>query len=472
MDYTISIPQEIQQVLSKLQEKGFQAYIVGGCVRDIIMSKEPKDWDVTTNALPNEIQAVFQKSLYLNDFGTVTVKVKDVEVEVTTYRSDGKYSDGRHPDEVQFGVSLEEDLARRDFTVNALAYDGKEIIDKYEGLQDIENKIIKAVGNPAERFQEDALRMLRAIRFSSQLGFSIEEPTWQAICENKDLLKKVSAERIRDELVKMIQSDESFKAIWLLQTSGLLKLVLPELDACVGVAQNLHHIYSVFTHLAFSMQYCPSNDWRVRLASLLHDVAKPDVKEGEGKQATFYNHEYASAKMARKIMKRLACSKEDTKKVTHLIRNHMFYYNMGEITDAGVRRLLKRIGKEHMDDLMAVRIADRMGSGVQKDKPYKLIELEKRIAYVQKDPISTSMLAINGDILITEFNMSRGARIGVLLHRLLDEVIEDPKKNTKDYLKQRTTELLPDIQKMSEEEARGIMKTYRDTLADINSFKG
>lgn len=465
------IPDQVQQVIDTLHSNQFQAFIIGGCVRDILMGREPKDWDVTTNALPEEIQKVFPTSLYLNTFGTVTVRIGDLDIEVTTFRSDGQYSDFRHPDQVQFGVSLHEDMLRRDFTMNAIAFDGKNIIDDCAGAADIAQSLIRAVGDPAQRFQEDALRMLRAIRFSSQLRFTIEPQTWQALQHSADLIINVSGERIRDELIKILQTDDPLRAFVLLLDSGLLAKIMPELVSGVGVEQNLHHIYSVFTHNVYAMQFCPSDEWQVRLAALLHDVGKPAVKQGVGRNATFYNHEYVGAKQARQVMRRLAFSKKDIDRVTHLIRHHMFYYNVGEITDAGVRRLLRRVGADYINDLMAIRIADRMGSGVFKDKPYKLLELEKRIEYVQKDPLSTSMLAINGDILMQQFSMKPGAKVGVVLHRLLDEVVEDPARNTAEYLLTRSKDIIEGMSDMSENDARAIMKQYRDQLADINAFK-
>ncbi|MDP3971117.1 MAG: HD domain-containing protein [bacterium] len=471
MDYTISLPKEVQQVLQILHQNEHQAYVVGGCLRDLIMQRTPKDWDVTTNALPDEIQKIFPKTLYLNTFGTVTVKIGKAEIEITTYRSEGGYTDHRHPDEVKFGVSLQEDVERRDFTINALAYDGEELVDKFAGILDIDKELIRAVGDANERFQEDALRMLRAIRFSSQLGFAIEAETWQAIVKNTELIKHVSQERIRDEIIKMVSTDDSYKAFWQLHTSGLLAIIIPELENCVGVEQNLHHIYTVFSHNLLAMQFCPSDDWQVRLASLFHDIGKPEVKEGSGRDATFYQHEHVSAKIARQIMRRMNFSNNDIKRIFHLVKHHMFYYNVGEITDAGVRRLLQRVGVEHLEDLMAVRIADRMGSGVYKEKPYKLIELEQRIEHVQKDPISTSMLAIDGNELMKKYGMKPGAKIGVVLHRLLDEVLEDPKRNTAEFLTSRAEALVDDFKEMSESDARAIMKEYRSALADLNAYK-
>ena len=362
----ITLPKNIQWVLDQLKANNFQGFIVGGCLRDLLLNKEPQDWDITTNALPKDIQRIFLNSFYNNDFGTVGVMVEGETIEVTTYRSEAKYTDKRHPDKIKFGVSLEEDLMRRDFTVNALAFNGSEIIDNYFGQEDLNTKIIRCVGKPEERFNEDALRMLRAIRFSAQLDFQVEDKTWQAIKKLKNNIKFVSQERIRDEIVKIIKSGNPFRGFWLLKEAGLQKIILPELEATVGVAQNRHHIYTVYTHGLFSMQFCPSDDYLVRLSALLHDIAKPQTKGGHGLNATFYNHEHLGVKITRQIMKRLKFSNEEIKKVCHLVKNHMFYYNIGEITDAGVRRLIRRVGNENINDLMALRIADRMGSGCQK----------------------------------------------------------------------------------------------------------
>lgn len=464
----INLPAKIEFVLNQLKAHGFQAFVVGGCVRDLFINKEPKDWDITTNALPKDIQKIFLNSFYNNDFGTVGVLVEGETIEVTTYRSESKYTDKRHPDKIKFGVSLEEDLMRRDFTVNALAYDGNKIIDNYLGQKDLNNKIIRCVGKPEERFNEDALRMLRAIRFAAQLDYQIEKETWQAIIKYKNNIKLISSERIRDELIKIINADDAFRGFWLLKESGLQKIILPELEATVGVWQNRHHMYTVYTHSLFSLQFCPSDDYLVRLAALLHDIAKPQTKAGEGPNATFYNHEHLGVKFTRQIMKRLKFSNDEIMKVCHLVKNHMFYYNIGEITDAGVRRLIRRVGNENIQDLMAIRIADRMGSGCQKEKPYKLEELEQRMIKVQKDPIDTRMLKIDGNVLQKVFKMKPGAKIGVVMHLLLEEVLDDPNLNTEEYLLKKAQEIIKDIEKMTESEARKMMKENREFLKDYN----
>ena len=470
----MNIPTEIRSIIEKLEKSGFEAYVVGGPVRDFLLGKTPKDWDITTNAKPEEIQKVFPESFYNNKFGTVTVVDKDAKdeslknVEITTYRIDVGYSDKRHPDAIKFTPSLEEDLARRDFTVNAMALEVKsqkfiksiksskskvesyKIIDLFEGREDLKNKIIRAVGDPSARFNEDALRMLRAIRFSSQLGFEIEKNTFEAIQKNSGLLKFVSQERIRDEFEKIILSDRAYEGIELLRVSGLLSFIVPELEKGIGVSQNRHHIYTIYEHLVLSLKHCPSKKLEVRLAALFHDIAKPQTKAGTGPDSTFYNHDFVGAKFARKILTRLKFPNKTIEKISLLVKNHMFYYNVDEVSEAGVRRLIRRTGRENLKDLMDLRIADRLGSGVPKAKPYKLRHLEYLIEKVSKDPVSAKMLKVNGQDIMKILNAKPGPKIGAILKVLLSEVIEDPEKNTKKYLEKRVKEL----NKLSEEEIK------------------
>ena len=461
----MKIPNEIHSITEKIEKRGFEAYIVGGCARDFLLGKNPKDWDITTNAKPEEIQKIFPVSFYNNKFGTVTVVNKNAEdenlrnVEITTYRIDANYSDKRHPDKIEFTPNLKDDLARRDFTINAMAkqvesrkskVESQKIIDLFNGQKDLENKIIRAVGNADERFNEDALRMLRAARFSSELNFEIEKNTFAAIKKNSKLLKFVSQERIRDELEKIILSDKPSEGIELLRKSGLLKYIIPELELGVGVSQNRHHIYTVYEHCLLSLKYCPSKKLETRLASLLHDIAKPQTKAGVGPNSTFYNHDFVGAKFSRKILKRLKFPGKIVDKVSLLVRNHMFYYNVDEVSEAGVRRLIRRTGKENLKDLMDLRIADRLGSGVPKAKPYKLRHLEYLIEKVGKDPISPKMLKVNGQDIMKILNIKPSPKIGAILKVLLSEVIEDPLKNTKEYLEKRVREL----NKLSPEEIK------------------
>jgi len=436
------IPKEVKNIIEKLEESGYEAYIVGGCVRDFLLGSEPNDWDVTTNAKPEEIQKIFPESFYENKFLTVTVKTnsknkKLAEIEITTYRSDAVYSDKRHPDEVQFAKTIEEDLARRDFTVNALAMDSKKkIVDLFGGKEDLKNKIIKTVGNPKERFSEDALRMLRAVRFATTLNFQIEEKTKEAIIKNSIWLEAVSQERIRDEFLKILMADKPAEGIELLRELNLLKYVLPELLDNYGVTQNKHHIYDCYWHALKALEYTAKKKYNiyVRLASLLHDIAKPKVKVGVAEEATFYNHEVVGAKMTFQILNRLKFPKKDVEKITKLVRFHLFYYNVDEVGASSVRRLVKNVGTENVEELLQVRQADRIGSGVPKAEPYKLRHLKYLIDKVSQDPISAKMLKINGNDLIKLLNIKPGPRIGQTLDILLGYVLDEPKNNSKDFL--------------------------------------
>jgi poly(A) polymerase/tRNA nucleotidyltransferase (CCA-adding enzyme) len=473
------IPQQVIEVLRKIEEAGLEAYVVGGCVRDLIMDKMPKDWDATTSAKPDEVMKIFPDSFYENDFGTVGVKVeKFIEngfvnpdrehdvVEVTTYRIETTYSDRRRPDDVKFADTLEEDLSRRDFTMNAIALKVKsdklkvksesddsayEIVDLFGGRKDIEKKIIRAVGDADERFNEDALRMMRAVRFHAELNFEIEEKTFEAIKKNSGLITHVALERIKDELSRIILSDNPAEGIDMLHKTGMLGYIIPELEQGVGVAQNRHHIYTIYKHLLLSLKNCPSKKLEVRLAALLHDIAKPQTKRGEGEFATFYNHDHVGARVAKKILTRLRFSNEVVDRVTMLVDNHMFYYNPEEVGEASVRRLIKKVGLENLKDLMDVRISDRLGSGVPKAKPYKLRHLEYMIDKVSQDAVSVKMLKINGNDLMKELSIAPGPKIGAILDVLLAEVIEDASKNEREFLFGRAKELMhEDLDKLRE----------------------
>jgi poly(A) polymerase/tRNA nucleotidyltransferase (CCA-adding enzyme) len=443
------IPQEVKNVLDTLVDAGFEAYIVGGCVRDLIIDHTPKDWDITTNAHPHEVQTLFPESFYENDFGTVGVKVTpflsvgkpdrehDV-IEVTTYRIESTYSDRRRPDDVQFAQTLMEDLSRRDFTMNALALDiNNNLIDPFDGQKDTRDHIIRCVGNPRERFEEDALRMIRAIRFASRLNFTIEEKTFNAIKEKNALLMHVSMERVRDEFTKIVMSDHVTHGVQMLYDTGLLTHFLPELIHGVGVEQNHHHTLTVWEHSLQAVQTCPSKKLEVRLATLFHDIGKPEAKQGSGRDCTFYNHEYISARMTKTILHRLKFPKKVIDKTVLLVRNHMFYYSVDEVTETAVRRIITKVGLENMKDLMDVRIGDRLGSGTKKAKPYKLRHFEYMIDKVSHDPVSVKMLKLNGDIMIKDLKFAPGPQIGAILNVLLAEVLDDPAKNTLEQLSAR-----------------------------------
>ena len=435
----------------KLNKAGYQAYIVGGSVRDLFLKSQPKDWDIATDAKPEDIQGIFSDSVYENEFGTVGVKTGSEDktlavVEVTTFRKDEEYSDRRHPDKVVFAETIEEDLARRDFTINAIAMslDG-EIVDPFGGQKDIEQKVIKAVGKPEKRFEEDALRLMRAVRLYAELGFEIEAETETAIKKSAKLLGDIAEERVRDEFIKIIMSpdDGPRKGIEKLEELGLLQYIMPELREGIGVTQNKHHIYTVWEHNLLSLDYAAKQNYslEVRLAALLHDVAKPKVKGGEGKDATFYNHEVVGARMAKEMLARLRFPNDVVKKIVHLIRYHMFYYNVDEVTAAGVRRFLKRVGQENVDDFVKLREADRIGSGVPKAVPYKLRHFLFMIEKVKADPITPKMLKVNGDDVVKLLGIEPGPKVGYILAILLEEVLDDPKKNTEKYLEGQVREL-------------------------------
>lgn len=468
------IPKPIIEIIQKLEASGFEAFVVGGCVRDLLMDVEPKDWDVTTNAKPEEVATIFPDSFYENAFGTVGVKSEVGVVEVTTYRIESKYSDKRRPDKVKFAKTLEEDLSRRDFTINALALKIKnsdfEIIDLYDGQKDLKSKVIRAVGDANERFDEDALRMMRAVRFAAGLGantivkrttgprklsekmpFEIEEKTKKAITKNSKNLKLIALERIQDELNKILVSDFAAEGIELLRELKLLQYIIPELEKGYGVGQNRHHIYSIWEHSILSLKNCPSEKLEVRLATLLHDIAKPDTKRGEGAYSTFYNHDHVGARVVEKILKRLKYSTDVVKKVRLLVDNHMFYYNVEEVGASSVRRLVKKVGLGNIDDLIDVRVGDRLGSGVPKAVPYKLRHFKYMVDRISSDPLSVKMLKIDGNDLMKELKIKPGSILGAILDVLLSEVIENPEENKKETLLKRAKELCKiDLSKLRE----------------------
>src|SRR3989344_528721 len=479
----MTIPSQVISVLEKLKAAGFEAYPVGGCARDFLLWREPKDWDIATNAKPEEIQKVFPKSFYENKFGTVTVLADKMEIQITTYRVDEKYSDKRHPDSVKFTASLKEDLARRDFTINAMALDLEtynmkheteenrsfkfqassfKIIDPFGGQEDLKNKIIRAVGNPKQRFSEDALRLLRAVRFASQLNFLIDKETLEAIKEMNKEISLISGERVKDEFVKIIMSDRAADGVELLRETGILSIILPELMEGYGIGQNKHHIYTVYEHNLRALRYSAENklSFVVRLASLLHDVGKPRSKRGDGPDSTFYSHDVIGAKMTEKIMRRLKFPNEEIRKISLLVRYHLFYYNVDEVTPSSVRRLIKNVGLENMDDLINVRIADRIGSGVPKAEPYKLRHFRYIVDKVSKDPISVKMMKIDGNDVMKILDIAPGPKVGIILNALLSEVLDNPEKNNDEYLKIRITEL----DKYSVSELADMIKKAEDQI--------
>ncbi len=459
------IPASVIDITKQFQKSGYSIYLVGGSVRNMLLKKEVKDWDLTTNATPEEIQSIFPDSFYDNTFGTVGIVLnkdtpEQIVVEVTTFRTEHGYSDSRHPDKVSWGQTIDEDLSRRDFTVNAMAIDMANLhkdsidtlqdlpsllIDPFKGHGDLKKNIIRAVGNPNERFKEDALRLIRAIRFATQLGFSIEKVTLEAIIEDAPLLKKIAQERIRDELIKILTSDHPYDGIMLLKNTGLLKYILPELLEGINISQKRpgrHHTTDVFEHNVFSLKFCPSQDPIVRFATLIHDIAKPRVadKDKDG-YVIFHNHEIVGSKMASTICARLRFSRKDREKVTKLIRWHMFTVDE-HITDSAVRRFIRRIGVENVKDMMDLRIGDRLGGGTQTAESWRLKLFKKRVEeQLAPAPFSINDLAIDGNDIMEELQMKPGKKIGEILQKLFEEVDEDLSKNTKEYLLKRLHEI-------------------------------
>lgn len=443
------IPEHILAVYKKLQTAGFEAYFIGGCVRSILMKIPVKDWDLTTNATPQQILQVFPNGFYDNIFGTVGVPLETEEhkiVEITTFRTEHGYSDRRRPDKVEWGKSIEEDLARRDFTSNAIALKPpSSFVDPFDGKKDIEQKLIRAVGDPKARFKEDALRLLRAIRLATTLSFIIEENTWNELVKDAPLITQISYERIRDELLKILASEYAYEGILLLQKSTLLSYILPELLEGIGVSQERpgrHHRTDVFTHNILSLKHCPSKDPIVKFATLLHDIGKPKVAaiDEEG-LIVFYNHEIIGAKIAREICDRLKFSKKESAKIVNLIRWHMFTVDE-KITDAAVRRFIRRVGVENVKDMMDLRIGDRLGGGTQTAESWRLKLFKKRVEdQLKPAPFSINDLAIDGNDVMRELNIKPGPKVGELLQKLFEEVDEDLSKNTKEYLLKRLKEL-------------------------------
>ena len=472
----MKIPNEVQLILQKLKENNFEAFIVGGCVRDLVRRVEPEDWDVATNARPEEIQKIFPKSFYSNQFFTVTVQTNSKnprlkEIEITTFRQEAKYTDKRHPDEIKFAKTIEEDLARRDFTVNALALemanDKWQIIDLFQGQKDLRKKIIRSVGIAEERFNEDALRILRAVRFAITFGegWRIEEKTAKAIEKNSFWLQAISKERIREELLKIIMSERAAEGIELLRKFGLLKHIIPELEEGYKVTQNKHHIYDCYEHSLRSLDFAAKKNFNqfVRLAALLHDIGKPRTKRGEGPDATFYGHEIVGAKITAQVLNRLRFSKKDIEKVVRLVRYHLFYYNVGEVGEAAVRRLVRRVGLENIEELLELRMADRIGSGVPKAEPYKLRHLRYLIEKVSRDPISVKMLKVNGNDIMRILNIPPGPRVGQILDVLLGYVLEGPEKNKKEFLEKEIEKL----GKLSKKELSSLSRKTREEREKI-----
>lgn len=464
------IPEYIIKTCAEIQNAGFEAFLVGGCVRDLILKRQPKDWDITTNANPDQIMGIFEETFYENTFGTVGVKIRKADntteiVEVTPYRKEGEYSDSRHPDSVSFSTNIDDDLLRRDFTMNAIALDpiSDKVIDPYNGQKDIIDKTIKAVGDAKKRFNEDGLRLMRAVRFAAELGFMINIETQEAIISESETLKKISNERIRDEFSKMLMSNQPALGIAMAQKLGILKLFCPELEKAVHVKQNQAHSYDVFEHLIRSCQCAADKNWglEMRIAALFHDIGKPDTKRGDNvDNITFYGHEVVGAKMTQKILERFHYPQKTIDLVVKLVRWHMFFSDTEQITASAVRRMIVNVGKENIWDLVNLRVCDRVGTGRPKEDPYRLRKYKSIIEEVMMDPIDVSMLKIDGNILIKDLSIKPGPTIGHILNSLMEEVIENPSLNSKEKLIERANELkLLPMKQLEELAKRGKIKT-------------
>lgn len=491
------LPIQTRDVYERFQRAGKSIYLVGGGVRNILAGNIPINSDFTTNAVPDEILQILAdlKPFYDNPYGTVSFAFIDESgarqvYEITPYRTEQGYTDKRRPDVVKWGDSLPEDLKRRDFTVNAIVIglpegarlvDDLELIDDNGGLEDLNNKIIRTVGNPDERFKEDALRLMRAIRLASQLSFQIETETLKAIHDNAHLLSDISRERVRDELMKILASSYPADGIHLLVTSGLMQYIIPELLETRGVAQTGHHTMNVYEHILESLRQSPSPDPLVRLATLLHDIGKPRTRrlrckkcgwvmkdsdrlvagetaretiykcphcgnqQTEHASATFYGHEVVGAKMVDEIATRLRFSNKEREKLVTLVRWHMFAYET-HMTDASIRRFIRRVGKENISDIILLRIGDRKG-GMSKTTSWRLAELQKRIGEQLFEPMTISDMAINGNTLMEKLELKPGPELGKILKALFEEVIDDTGKNNEEYLLERARRLKEDAAK-------------------------
>lgn len=508
------MPLPVLYILHQLRQKGYDAYVVGGAVRDLLLQQaqaahDPDlitisvtDFDFTTNARPEQIQAIFPDCFYENTFGTVSVthenllqalhlppptrsqpqiaesKIIDVtqatklhqslssepviqdqvetfpDYQITTYRSDEVYDDFRRPTSMNWGDTLEQDLERRDFTINAMAlhipdvtltelltsHSGSQlievvqydIIDPFHGQRDLNQELIRCVGQAETRFQEDALRMLRAIRFSVQLNMQIDESTFQAITTKATLIQHISAERVRDEFLKILKSDFPAEGIEILDEAGLLPFIMPELLEAKGVEQAGHHTTDVWVHSLDALRYTPSKDPIVRLATLIHDIGKPRTQRHQNGSITFYNHEIVGARMAEQICERLKLPRRECQRIVTLVRHHMFHYQPDH-TDAAIRRFMRKVGLQNIDDILALREGDRLGSGARHTS-WRLEEMKHRMQSQLHQPFAITDLAIDGTDLMQGLQLSPGPQVGRLLKTLFEEVLEKPELNDKNQL--------------------------------------
>lgn len=464
----LKLPTEVQKITNNFIENNYQIYLVGGALRDFLLEKDIKDWDFTTDATPEEILKIIPEGFYNNKFGTVGISTKHGLVEITTMRKESQYSDSRHPNDVTWTKNIEDDLSRRDFTINAMALklearimnhesrsEDKEpnsmildsnpliLIDPFNGQKDLEERLIRSVRNPDQRFQEDALRLIRAIRFATQLNFDIEPNTHESIRQNALLILKISWERIRDELLKILSAAQPSRGILLLKETGLLKLILPELEKCFGIQQEgpkHDRIYDIGEHSVNSLKFCPSTDPIVRFAALIHDIGKPNTKKitPDG-NVTFYHHDVEGAKIAEEICNRLKFSNDQKEKIITLVRWHLFTVDENQ-TDSAIRRFIKNIGIENIDDMLAVRESDRLGGG-STPTSWRTEKFKERIKQVLEKPFTVTDLKVNGNDIMETLNIPPSRKVGEILDQLFQEVLEDSSKNNSEYLLQRIKQL-------------------------------
>jgi poly(A) polymerase/tRNA nucleotidyltransferase (CCA-adding enzyme) len=491
LDYSLQFQntsKEVRMVCALLEHSGYEAYIVGGCVRDLIMDKVPNDYDVTTNATPEQIIALFPRTFYENTYGTVGVVtaaetetdvnvIKKSIVEVTPFRTEGEYKDGRHPENVSWAKDIKTDLSRRDFTCNAMAYSftKNELVDPFEGLKDIKDRVLRAVGEADVRFNEDALRLMRALRFSGQLDFKIEENTETSLINNAVLIQNISHERVRDEFCKILLTPNPKQVLEYANQLGILKYFLPELERGIGISQNQAHKFDVWEHNLRTMQHAVDKNWplELRLAALFHDISKPETRRfsHEKNDYTFYGHEVVGARITREIMERLKFSKDDTEYVSTMVRWHMFFSDTEQITLSAVRRMISNVGKDNIWDLMNLRICDRVGTGRPKEEPYRFRQYQSMVEQALQDPVTLKMLKIDGKRIMDVTQETPGPKIGLVLHALFAEVLDDPSKNTTEYLEKRARELVTHeikyLKELADQGKTGMESENEKQVADI-----
>jgi putative nucleotidyltransferase with HDIG domain len=435
------IPRVVRDFAVVFREAGFQCHLVGGAVRDILLGRPHTDYDIATDARPEQVIPLFRRVIPTGiKHGTVSVHFKGTVFEVTTFRTETAYGDGRRPDAVTFTPSIIDDLSRRDFTINAIAYDllADRVADPHEGRRDLRDGIIRAIGDPSERFREDGLRPLRACRFAAQLGFIVEERTRTAIPASLDILSMVSAERVRDEILKILDAPLPSVGFALMRETGILAVVLPELLQGEGVQQGGFHCHDVFQHSLYACDAAPRESPVLRLAALLHDVGKPRTRgAGTDGRPTFYGHEKVSAEMTQSILERLKLPNATIKAVSHLVAHHMFNYQE-EWSDAAVRRLIARVGEGSIQDLIALRRADQIGMCPENRQyfPQGLSDFAGRVSAVMEAgrAFTVSKLAVDGNDIMRDVGLAPGPRVGTILNELLKSVLEDPALNEKGKL--------------------------------------